>query len=56
MVGGLHGKPGAVVAKRVAVDHRHACALVPVLCQVMVGLTAKVWLLKRSHVIAMLAL
>ena len=41
MAGGHSGVPGAVAARRVAVDHKHACALAPVLHQAMVALTVQ---------------
>ena len=41
MARGPSGETGAVVANRVAVDHKHACAVVPIPREAMAALSAK---------------
>ena len=56
MADGLHGEPGAAAARRVAMEHKHARALVQVLRQAMAVLSVKVLVPSLSHVIATHAL
>ena len=49
MEGGLSGEPGVFAVRRAAVDHKHACALVPVLHLLVVGLNAQEIVLSPNH-------